>query len=83
MALKHKVQSLIDAGWLTFQEDDPNVKKNSLANHGGLAINAIEAYGLQRPKQMKDVVTSTRFIFEVLQEAGMVSFDGHKGDVHL
>ena len=22
MALKHKVQSLIEAGWLTFQEDD-------------------------------------------------------------
>jgi len=29
---------------------------------------------------MKDVVTSKRFIFEVLQEAGMVSFDGHKED---
>ena len=28
---------------------------------------------------MKDVVTSRRFIFEALQEAGMVSFDGHKG----
>jgi len=34
MALKHKVQSLIEAGWLTFQEDGPNVKTNPLANHG-------------------------------------------------
>ena len=59
------------------------MKKNSLANHGGLAINAIEAYGLQRPKQMKDVVTSRRFIFEALQEESMVSFDGHKGDSRL
>jgi len=25
MTLKHKVQSLIDAGWLKFQEDNPNV----------------------------------------------------------
>ena len=29
---------------------------------------------------MKGVVTSRRFIFEALQEAGMVSFDGPKGD---
>ena len=41
VALKHKVQSLIDAGWLTFQEDGPNVKTNPLANHGGPAVNAI------------------------------------------
>ena len=80
MALKHKVQSLIDAGWLTFQEDGSNVKTNPLTNHGGPTVNAIEACSLQRPKQMKDVVTSRRFIFEALQEAGIISFDGHKGD---
>jgi len=74
---------LIDAGWLTFQEDDPNVKTNPLANHGGPTVNAIEECRLQRPKQMKDVVTSKRFIFEALQEAGMVSLDGHKGDSYL
>ena len=80
VALKHKVQSLIDAGWLTFQEDGPNVKTNPLTNHGGPAVNAIEACVLQRPKQIKDMITSRRFIFGALQEAGMVSFDGHKGD---
>ena len=80
VALKHKVQSMIDTGWLTFQEDSPNVKRNMLANHGGSAVNAIEECRLQRLKQMKDVVTSRRFIFEALQEAGMISFDGHKGD---
>jgi len=42
VALKHKVQSLIDVGWLTFQEDGPNVKTNPLANHGGSTVNAIE-----------------------------------------
>ena len=46
VALKHKGKSLIDAGWLTFQEDGSNVKTNPLANHGGLAVNAIEACGL-------------------------------------
>jgi len=79
VVLKHKVPSLIGAGWLAFQEDGPDVKTNPLANHRGPTLNAIEVCGLQGPKQMKDVVTSRRFIFEVLQEAGMVSFDGHKG----
>ena len=80
MALKHEVQSLIDAGWLTFQEDDPNVKTNPVSNHGRSAVNAIEECRLQRPKQIKDMVTSRRFIFEALQEVGMISFVGHKGD---
>ncbi|KAL5134028.1 hypothetical protein HKD37_03G007279 [Glycine soja] len=43
MAFKRKVQSLIEAGWLTFQEDRPNVKKNPLANHGGGAVNVVES----------------------------------------
>ncbi|KAH1238742.1 hypothetical protein GmHk_08G023351 [Glycine max] len=42
MAFKCKVQSLIEAGWLTFQEDRPNVKTNPLSNHGGGAVNAVE-----------------------------------------
>ena len=80
MALKHKVQSWIDAGWLTFQEDGPNVKTNPFTNHRGPMVNAMEACVLQRPKEMKDVVTSRRFIFEALQEVSMVSFYRHKGD---
>ena len=63
MALKHKVQSLIEAGWLTFQEDMPNVKTNPLANHGESAVNAIEMCSLQRRKHLKNVTTSRRFIF--------------------
>ena len=80
MALKHKVQSLIEAGWLTFQEDGPNVKTNPLTNQGGSAVNAIEVCSLRSPKHLKDVTTSTRFIFEALQEAGVVPLGGHKGD---
>ncbi|XP_028223482.1 uncharacterized protein LOC114404974 [Glycine soja] len=40
----------------------------------------MEEGGPQRPKQMKDVVTSRWFILRALHEAGMISFDGHKGD---
>jgi len=43
MALKHKIQSLIEVGWLIFQEDGPNVKTNPLVNHRGSAVNVIEA----------------------------------------
>jgi len=56
VAFKHKVQILIDTGWLTFQKDGPNIKTNSLASHGAPAVNAVEECRPQRPKQMKDVV---------------------------
>jgi len=50
LALKNKVQSLIEAGWLTSQEDGPNIKTNPLANHGGGAVNAIEVSRSRGPK---------------------------------
>ncbi|XP_052725976.1 uncharacterized protein LOC128194421 [Vigna angularis] len=42
MGLKFKVQSLIDAGWLKFQEDKPSVEVNPLAEHENTSTNAIE-----------------------------------------
>ena len=51
-----------------------------LANHGGSNVSAIEACKLQKPKHLKDVMTFRRFIFEALQEAGVVPLGGHKGD---
>ena len=35
LALKSKVQSLIEAEWLTFQEDGPNIKKTRLPTMEG------------------------------------------------
>ena len=83
MAFKHKVQSLIDAGWLTFQEDSPNVRNKPLASHGGSAVNVVEEWEPQGLKQMGDVSTSRRFILEALHEAGMIRLDGDKGDSYL
>ena len=80
MTLKRKVQSLIEVGWLTFQEDGPNIKTNPLANHGRAAVNAIEVCRSHRPKHLKDVTTSRRFIYEALQKAGMIPRGGHKKD---
>ncbi|KAH1256718.1 hypothetical protein GmHk_03G006815 [Glycine max] len=83
LALKYKVQHLIDAGWLTFQEDRPNVKTNPLANHGGGAVNAIGSDRPRRSKPLKDVATPRRFIFEALQKGGVIPHGGHKEDSYL
>jgi len=80
LALKYKVQHLIDAGWLTFQKDRPNVKTNPLANHGGGAVNAIESDRPRRSKPLKDVATPRRFIFEALQKGGVIPHGGHQED---
>ncbi|KAH1202681.1 hypothetical protein GmHk_17G049091 [Glycine max] len=80
LALKYKVQHLMDAGWLTFQEDRPNVRTNPLANHGGGAINAIESDGPRESKPLRDVATPRRFIFEALQKGGVIPHSGCKED---
>jgi len=80
LALKYKVQHLIDAGWLTFQEDRPNVKTKPLTNHGGGAVNAILLDRPRRSKPLKDVATPRRFIFEALQKGGVIPHGGHKED---
>ena len=55
LALKYKVQHLIDAGWLTFQEDRPNVETNPLANHRGGAVNASGSDRLRKSKPLRDM----------------------------
>ena len=80
MAFKHKVQSLIDAGWLTFQEYSLNVRTNPLANHGGSTVNIVEEWEPRGLKQMGDVLTSRRFILEALCEASIICLDDDKRD---
>ncbi|KAL5154016.1 hypothetical protein HKD37_19G053473 [Glycine soja] len=80
LAFKYKVQHLIDAGWLTFQEDRPNVKTNPLANHGGGTVNAVESDRPRGSKPLRDVATPRRFIFEALQKGGVIPHSGRKED---
>ncbi|XP_006599871.1 uncharacterized protein [Glycine max] len=80
LALKSKVQSLIEAGWLTFQEDGPNIKTNPLANHGGGVVNAIEESRSRGPKLLEDVKTPRRFIYKALQKVGMIPCGGRRED---
>ncbi|KAH1226035.1 hypothetical protein GmHk_11G032796 [Glycine max] len=74
------VQHLIDTGWLTFQEDRPNVKTNPLANHGRGAINAVESSRPRRSKPLKNVITPRRFIYEALHKGGVIPHGGHEED---
>jgi len=53
--LKRKVQTLIDAVWISFQEDKPSVEANTLAGHASSSTNAIkeeEGYDMVRGVDM-------------------------------
>ncbi|RDX84408.1 hypothetical protein CR513_34540, partial [Mucuna pruriens] len=39
--LKHKVQDLVDGGWIKFRENEPNIDTNPLPAHGGQFINTL------------------------------------------
>ncbi|KAL5165864.1 hypothetical protein HKD37_18G050932 [Glycine soja] len=80
LPFKYKVQHLINVGWLSFQEEGPNVKTNPLASHGGASVNAIEKDRLSGSKRLEDVATSRRFIYQSLQAACMVSRGGGESD---
>ncbi|KAH1214980.1 hypothetical protein GmHk_13G036228 [Glycine max] len=77
---KYKVQHLISAGWLAFQEEGPNVKTNPLASHGSASVNAVEEDGPSRTKRLGDVATSRCFIYQSLQATCMVSRGGDERD---
>ncbi|KAL5162536.1 hypothetical protein HKD37_07G019639 [Glycine soja] len=70
---KYKVQHLISVGWLSFQEEGPNVKTNPLASHGKASVSAIQEGGPSRARRLGEVATSRRFIYQSLQAACMVS----------
>ncbi|KAH1232826.1 hypothetical protein GmHk_09G025400 [Glycine max] len=77
---KYKVQHLISAGWLSFQEEGPNVKTNPLASNVGASVNATEEDGPSREKSLGEVATSRHFIYQSLQAACMVSCGGGERD---
>ncbi|RDX91771.1 hypothetical protein CR513_26193, partial [Mucuna pruriens] len=51
-SFKHKVQDLIDAGWLRFEENEPNVSTNPLPAHGGQSINTL-SHEIRSPERRK------------------------------
>ncbi|KAL5179732.1 hypothetical protein HKD37_01G000987 [Glycine soja] len=80
LPFKYKAQHLINVGWLSFQEEGPNVKTNPLASHGGASVNAIEKDRPSGSKRLEDVAMPRRFIYQSLQAACMVSRGGGESD---
>ncbi|XP_052728448.1 uncharacterized protein LOC108318774 [Vigna angularis] len=75
MAFKHKVQALIDAGWLKFQEDKPNIDDNPLSGHGSASTNAIEVKKHELIRDASEIRSSRRFIFKELLKLGFLNGD--------
>jgi len=80
-AFKFKVQSLIDSGWLTFQENKPNVEKNPLLGHARPSINAViseEGQGLIR--SVEDMKSPLKDIFSLICQMGYFKLIDHSED---
>ena len=71
LSYKHKVQASIDSGWLKFQENKPNIKV-SLSGHDNASINAIDLEGHQLLKNVSEIKSSRKFIFEALLTVGLL-----------
>ena len=72
LSFKHKVQALIDSGWLKFQENKSNIKANPLSGHDNASINAIDLEGHKLVKNVREIKSSRRFIFEALLTVGLL-----------
>jgi len=72
-ALKHKVQELINAKWLSFKEGSPNVGNNPLPGHENTSVNAIkDGEGQNLIREVKDVKTPMKVIFVELCKVSMI-----------
>ncbi|XP_052728595.1 uncharacterized protein LOC128195360 [Vigna angularis] len=75
MAFKRKVQALIDAGWLKFQEDKPSIDTNPLSGHSNASTNAIESKNHELIRDASKIRSSRRFIFKELLKLGFLNGD--------
>jgi len=75
-ALKFKVQSLIDSGWLTFQEQKPSVDKNPLTGHANTTVNVVtgeESLGLVR--SVAEIKKPLSEVFRAICQAGLFKYE--------
>ncbi|KAA0060421.1 uncharacterized protein E6C27_scaffold22G002400 [Cucumis melo var. makuwa] len=76
-ALKRNVQSLINAGWLSFKKsgEKPNVNENPLPNHENPKVNAVDSLVEKCKNEVHEIVMPMEALFEDLFEAGYVSHE--------
>ncbi|XP_052734052.1 uncharacterized protein LOC108339110 [Vigna angularis] len=72
MGFKFKVQSLIDVGWLKFQKDKPSIEVNPLAEHGNASTNAIEVGRHKLVRNVSEIRSYKKIIFEKVVELGLL-----------
>ncbi|XP_019465382.1 PREDICTED: uncharacterized protein LOC109363578 [Lupinus angustifolius] len=84
-ALKHRVQDLIDSGWLNFKDDVPTITNNPLPNHGNQGVNVLERDEADTIiDRVEDIKTPLKIIFLEMCKIGLVKCtqDGqYEGDV--
>jgi len=74
---KYKVQQLIDAGWLTFQEDKPNVEKNPFSSHASPSTNVILRDVCQSlVRRVEDIKSPLKDIFTLICQMGYFKSGG-------
>jgi len=61
LSFKHKVQALINLGWLKFQEYKPNIESNPLSRYDNAPTNAIDLKGHKLVKNISEIQSSRRF----------------------
>jgi len=81
------VQYLINAKWLSFVDDGPNVKSNPLPGHGRPSVNAIEGT-IEHTwrKSVEDIKTPLKVFFKEMCKFGLIegSFnDNHACSLYL
>jgi len=75
-ALKFKVQSLIDSGWLTFQVEKPSVDMNPLSGHANVSTNAVmDKEGQSLVRRVDGIRSSLKDVFIGLCQMGLSEFE--------
>ncbi|TYK04059.1 uncharacterized protein E5676_scaffold3019G00010 [Cucumis melo var. makuwa] len=66
LALKRKVQSLINAGWLSFKKsgEKPNVNENPLSDHENLKVNVVDSLVEKCKNEVHEIVMPMEALFE-------------------
>ena len=72
------MKALIDSGWLKCQENKPNIKANPLSRHE----NAIDLEGHKLVKNVSEIQSSRRFIFEALLTVGLLEGEYNLKDAY-
>ena len=74
------MQELIDAGWISFQEDKPSVEANPLSGHASSSTNVVmEEEGYDMVRRVHMIQTPMKEIFIVLCQVGYLKPENECG----